>query len=217
MEIKNLKKFFLTKKNSEILIIAGKKSYNKISGEKLLRKNLSKDTKVHYYFKNSKNPELSELKIIVEKIKKIQPSLIIAIGGGCAMDYAKSANVLALEKNMNFKKEFSESFCNLLCIPTTAGTGSETTPFAVLYVNNKKTSVVGPALKADFFYFEPKFIKYNNNYTIASAGFDSLSQSMESILSKNANINSIRFAKKSIKLVLSNLIKFYKKKKRNKC
>ena len=44
MEIKNLKKFFLTKKNSEILIIAGKKSYNKISGEKLLRKNLSKDT-----------------------------------------------------------------------------------------------------------------------------------------------------------------------------
>jgi alcohol dehydrogenase len=212
MEIKNLKKFLLTKKNSNILVIAGKKSFYKISGDKLLKKNLSKSTKIYYYFKKSKNPEINELEIIVKRIKKLKPSLIIAIGGGCAMDYAKSANVLALEKTMNFKKKFNEKFCQLLCIPTTAGTGSETTPFSVLYVNNKKTSVTGPALKANFFYFEPKFIKYNNNYTIASAGFDSLSQSIESILSKNATQKSIRFAKKSINLVLINLFKFYKKK-----
>ena len=213
MEIKNLKKKFSKKKDGKVLIISGKNSFYKINGDKFLKKYLPKNTNLYYYFKYSKNPDFMELKIIVKKIKKINPTLIIAIGGGCVMDYAKSANVLAADNTLNIKQKFDKRLTSLLCIPTTAGTGAEITPSAVLYVNKKKTNVEGPAVKPNFFYLEPKFIKYNNKYTIASSGFDSFSQSIESILSVKANKDSINFAKKSIKLTLSNLIKFYNEKK----
>ena len=110
------------------------------------------------------------------------------------MDYAKSANVLAAGNTLNIKQKFDKRLTSLLCIPTTAGTGAEITPSAVLYVN-KKTNVEGPAVKPNFFYLEPKFIKYNDKYTIASSGFDSFSQSIEFILSVKANKDSINFAK----------------------
>ena len=213
MEVNNLKKFFSKKKNDKILIISGKKLFYKINGNKFLKKNLSNNTNLYYYFKYSKNPDFNELKTIVKKIKKINPTLIVAIGGGGVMDYAKSANVLAAEKNFIIKKKFFKRLTTLLCIPTTAGTGAEITPSAVIYVNQKKTNIEGPAVKSNFFYLEPKFIKYNNKYTIASSGYDSFAQSIESILSIKANKNSIKFAKKSIKLTLLNLVKFYDKKK----
>ncbi len=212
MQIKNLKKFFLKKKYKKILIISGKKSFKKISGDKYLKKELSYDNiKITYFFKKFKNPEIKELNLIIQKIKKIKPDLIIAIGGGCVMDYAKSANVLALEKkSINLNKKYSSRYCNLICIPTTAGTGAEVTPFAVLYINKKKTNVEGNAVKPNFFFLEPRFIRFNSNYTIASSGFDSFSQSIESIISIKANKESINYAKKSIKLTLLNFLKYYK-------
>ena len=215
MEIKNLKSFFLMKKFKNILIISGKKSFKKINGEKYIKKNLNHNSvKTHYFFKKLKNPEKKELLLIVQKIKKIKPELIVALGGGCVMDYAKSANVLAHgNKSLNVNKKYSSNFCKLLCIPTTAGTGAEITPFAVLYIKKKKTNIEGSAVKPNFFYLEPSFIKFNSDYTIASSGFDSFSQSMESIISIKANKQSINYAKKSISLTLSNLVKFYKFKK----
>lgn len=215
MRIKNLKRFLHKKNNKKIFIICGKRSFLKINGKSFLDKKITKKSKIYYYFKISNNPDYDELKTIVSKINKFTPNLIIAIGGGCVMDYAKSANVLAFENksNVELDKKFNNKFCRLICIPTTAGTGAETTPSAVLYVNNKKTNISGPAVKPDYYFFEPKFIKYNNNYTIASSGFDTLSQSIESILSIKATQQSIYLAKKSINLSINNLINFYEKKK----
>ena len=219
MRVKNIKKFFLSKNNKKIFVICGKKSFNKIDGNIFLQNKIKRDSKIYYYFKKSTNPDYKELKKITLNIRKILPDLIIAIGGGCVMDYAKSANVMAKEdrKKINLNKIFKKRLCDLLCIPTTAGTGAEITPGAVLYVNNIKTNINGPAVKPNYFYFEPNFIKYNTNYTIASSGFDTLSQSIESILSIKATRQSIYNAKKSIKLSIKNLINFYKKKEILQC
>ena len=51
MEVNNLKKFFSKKKNDKILIISGKKLFYKINGNKFLKKNLSNNTNLYYYFK----------------------------------------------------------------------------------------------------------------------------------------------------------------------
>ena len=143
MRVKNLKTFLQTKNTKKVFIICGKKSFIKINGKNFLNRKIKKNTNICYYFKTSQNPDYKELKTIISNISKFSPTLIIAIGGGCVMDYAKSANVLALENKTNIKldKKFNYKFCELICIPTTAGTGAETTPSAVLYVNNKKTNI----------------------------------------------------------------------------
>ena len=93
--------------------------------------------------KKTKYPEISELKKIIIYLRKIQPDLIIAIGGGSVIDYAKISNVLTFTNNLK-KKIINSSFgkikkyTKLLAIPTTAGSGAEVTSNAVIYVNKIK-------------------------------------------------------------------------------
>ncbi len=56
--------------------------------------------KGRFFFKNENFPEFVELKRIISSIKKNQPDLILAIGGGCVMDYAKLANALTFSNNL---------------------------------------------------------------------------------------------------------------------
>jgi len=211
MQITNLKKFLSSKSYKRILIISGNKSYKKIKADQRIIQFL-KNKNLTFFFKKQSYPEKKELLKIISIIKKTDPSLIIAIGGGCVMDYAKSANALACLKKFKLSNTLSRCYTKLLCIPTTAGSGAEVTPSSVLYINKIKTNLSGKGIKPNYYCLEPSFIKYNSQYNIASSGFDALSQCIESILSKKSNAQSIKYAKKSIELILGNLTKFYKKK-----
>ena len=96
-----------------------------------------------------------ELKEII-KIKEFSPDIIIAVGGGSVIDYAKIANVLTDSSNID--KEIANStyeikkFSKLVAIPTTAGSGAEVTSNAVMYINKIKYSVEGDKLKPDLFF-----------------------------------------------------------------
>lgn len=195
---------------SSIFIITGKNSYIK-SGAKNFFANKFRNKKIKFFFKKKKNPDLSELKIIIKHVKKFNPDLIMAIGGGSVIDYGKLVNILVLEPQIYLKKILVKKnykmFTKLWVFPTTAGSGAEATKFSVIYKNNKKYSLENKNLLPNKIFHIPLFAK-NASYKIrASAALDAISQSLESFVSKCSNNKSLYFSKKS----LSILLKHYKK------
>ena len=84
---------------NKIFIICGHKSYVK-SGAKKLLDNLLIKKNIGYFFKKSAYPDINELEKIIIELKIFSPDLIIAIGGGSVLDYAKMANVLTNSENL---------------------------------------------------------------------------------------------------------------------
>ena len=198
--------FLKEEKSNKILIICGENSFKKSGANKLLA-NLVINKNVEFYFKKFSHPNHIELKEIINQIKSFSPDLIIAIGGGSVLDYAKIANVLTksekLEEeiiNSNYNAE--KKFAKLVAIPTTAGSGAEVTPNAVIYVNKIKYSVEGEKLKPDFFFLIPELVIGATKKIKASAGFDAIAQAIESLISKKSNDVSVDFAKKSLDISL---------------
>ena len=77
-------------------------------------------------------------------IKSFKPNLIIAIGGGSAIDMAKHLKIFSvnnnnLEDKIINKRSLKNSNVPFIAIPTTSGTGSESTSFAVIYIKIKST------------------------------------------------------------------------------
>lgn len=207
--IKFLKKIDRKKK----FIITGKKSYNNSGANKFFEKYFNKNT--NFFFKRENIPTLSELKKIIISLKKFNPDIIFAIGGGSVMDYAKIANNLNdldnLRKNIIFSKKKFRKISKLIAIPTTAGSGSEVTSGAVIYINKIKYSVDGKEIIPDNFFLVPKFIIKNNRKLKISSGFDAISQAIESLISLKSNQKSLIYAKKSLKLSLDNYLNFINK------
>ena len=83
-----LNSFIKKKKIKNILIITGKKSFN-FSGFKKLGIYQNFKSIINIFYKKNEIPKISELKFLIKKINIITPDLIIALGGGCAIDYAK--------------------------------------------------------------------------------------------------------------------------------
>ena len=153
--IKELELFFKTEKFKKIFVICGEKSFHESCANKILSKFLNEQL-VRYYFKKFPYPDLNELKLIIKDLKKFTPDLIIAIGGGSVLDYAKVANCLTTNEDLenkikNSNYDLSGNFAKLLAIPTTAGSGAEVTSNAVIYINKIKYSVEGKNLRLDYF------------------------------------------------------------------
>ena len=98
----------------------------------------------------------------------------------------------------------------MLAIPTTAGSGAEVTENAVIYIDNIKYSVEGPSVKPDDYLLIPDFISLASKKIRASAGFDAISQSIESIMSLKSNSTSLKYASESLKISISNYLNYIK-------
>ena len=207
--------FLKEEKFKKILVICGEKSFKASGADKIFSNFLLKKN-TEYYFKKFAYPDLKELEQIISLLKKFCPDLIIAVGGGSVLDYAKIANVLTNNQNLN--QEISNSsykikkkFTKLVAIPTTAGSGAEVTSNAVIYINKIKYSVEGAELKPDFFFLIPELVIGASNKIKASAGFDAIAQAMESLISKKSSDKSVSFAEKSLNISLKYYLDFLKK------
>ncbi len=211
----DVQKFIEDRAFKKIFVLCGKKSFSN-SGAEIFLKKIVKNKEINLFYKNSEIPILPELIEIVNKIKKFKPDLILAIGGGTVIDYAKIANVIEAKPELsklieNYSYPFDGKFTKLAVIPTTAGSGAEVTSNAVIYVEGIKHSFESELLIPDYFFLIPEFLVTAPNKIKASAGFDAIAQALESIIARKSNNESVDFATKSLKISIENYSSFIKK------
>ena len=95
----DIKKYINDKSFKKIFIICGKKSFV-TSGADIFFKKILNNKKIKLFYKNSQLPVLDELIGIINHIKNFKPDLILAVGGGAVIDYAKIANVVDIKDNL---------------------------------------------------------------------------------------------------------------------
>ena len=172
-------------------------------------------TVIHILNDIESHPTIDFLANKYSRLKKIDFDLIVALGGGSVMDSAKVFSVqgphasfddvAGLIKNTMSEKSFS--FTPIIHVPTTAGTGSELTPWATVWdkAEKKKYSLHHRSLFAEVAIYDPALTLSLSKEVTVSTALDALSHSLESIWNKNATPISLMNATKAIKLILANL------------
>jgi len=95
----DIKKFVNDKSLKKIFILCGKKSFVTSGAESLFKK-IVPDKEIKLFYKKSELPILEELIEIINDIKNFKPDLILAVGGGAVIDYAKIANVVDVREDL---------------------------------------------------------------------------------------------------------------------
>ncbi len=162
------------------------------------------------------HPEFKDLEITYNKIQNIEFELILAIGGGSVLDASKFFSVYNDKKEYKFVEDLIKGkiekdnykLIPIISIPTTAGTGSEITPWATIWDmdEKKKYSLHLPDLFSEIAIYDPSLTLSVPKDIAIQTGLDTLSHALESIWNKNANEITINYAIKSAKLIVDNLV-----------
>lgn len=127
------------------------------------------------------------------RLKAFDPDVVIALGGGSAMDCAKAM------------KWFGKRETRLVAIPTTSGSGSEVTDFAILTHENIKHPLIDPGLRPDVAILDSDLLGELPPALIADAGFDVISHAVESYAATGAGVFTDALARDSFRRVFENL------------
>lgn len=155
-------------------------------------------------------PEYSAVQDIFRAFKEESFDAIIALGGGSVMDTAKLISImddgvtvkaLLADPSIGCKK------ITTIMIPTTAGTGSEATPNAIVAVpeDEVKVGIVNDDMIADYVILDPNMIKRIPRKIASSTGLDALAHAIECFTSKKANPFSDTFALKALEMIIGNI------------
>ncbi len=192
---------------------------NKITEQLNLRRN---KVQVSLFCDVEPDPDISTVKKGLNVMKAFQPDTIIALGGGSAMDCAKGMWLFYENEEIDFddlKQKFMDirkrAFrypelgrkSRLVCIPTTSGTGSEVTPFAVISdkENNKKYPLADYSLTPTVAIIDAEFTTNLPAGVTADTGMDVLTHAIEAYVSVLSNDYTDGLALQAIKLVFDYL------------
>jgi alcohol dehydrogenase class IV len=154
---------------------------------------LSGAEEISYFHKIVPDPSVELAAEGTALLRSFQPDAVIALGGGSAMDCAKAMVY------------FSGLSCPLVAIPTTSGSGSEVTDFAILTHNGVKHPLVDPRVRPDYAILDSELLKELPPSLIADSGFDVLSHALEACVAKNASPITDALARDAFTAVFSSL------------
>ncbi|PDY01072.1 bifunctional acetaldehyde-CoA/alcohol dehydrogenase [Bacillus pseudomycoides] len=185
------------------------------------------DVKVEIFSEVEPDPSDETVFKGAEMMRSFKPDVIIALGGGSAMDAAKGMWLFYEHPETEFfgiKQKFLDirkrtckypklgTKAQFVAIPTTSGTGSEVTPFAVITdkKNNIKYPLADYELTPDVAIVDPQFVKTVPPHVTADTGMDVLTHAIEAYVSIMANDYTDGLALKAIDLVFKYLPRAYK-------
>ena len=159
------------------------------------------------YDQAEENPTTDQCDVAAAVCRDHRCDMVIAIGGGSPMDMAKAVAGLALNDGPCAAFIGSDLFVNgmlpIVAIPTTAGTGSEVTPYSVLIdtSENQKRTIKGRGLFPRMALLDPELTTSLPPDITADTGLDALSQAMEGFVSKKSTVMGDVLALEACRLV----------------
>jgi len=187
------------------LIVTGRNS-SKINGSLTDLVETLQNLNISYYIYDDveENPSLETILKISTFGKENNVEFLIGLGGGSPIDAAKAAGVLINNTDSTIDDLFISPMLKalpLVAIPTTAGTGTETTPYAIVTDHRAETKrgIVQRVFPVIAFLDANYLMKTSKDVTI-NTGVDALSHLIEGYLSSNANIFSDGLAENGLKL-----------------
>ncbi len=152
------------------------------------------------------NPKYDEICKGVDLFNAEGCDVLVAVGGGSAIDVAKCIKVFSkMEKGgLYFKQELKDTQIPLIAVPTTAGTGSESTRFSVFYYNGEKQSIGPEYLVPQYAFLDAALLYSLPEYQKKCTLLDALCQAIESWWSVNSNKESKEYAKIAIEKIIKN-------------
>lgn len=157
-----------------------------------------KGLQVYHYTKDGVNVKEEEIEKAYALFKSIPHQAVLAVGGGSVIDLGKGMIYHCLGH--------SSIVPFFIAAPTTAGSGSEATPFAVIYRNGRKVSLVHPFLLPQSVILDPLLLDTLPSRQVAISGMDVLSQAIESYWNRNADDESEKYAANAIGLWKQNFL-----------
>lgn len=167
----------------------------------------ARKTRIYEYFSSREtfpfqdfapNPTWQSAEQAAGMFRESNCDCIVALGGGSAMDVAKCVKLWAGKD------------VPLIVIPTTAGTGSEATHFAVVYRDGEKVSVADERCLPDAVLFDPTLLETLPEYHRKASMLDALCHGMESFWSVKATDESRKYASRAVEGVLTNMEAYLK-------
>ena len=158
------------------------------------------------------NPDVAHVETQLERLASTRIDAVIGIGGGSVLDTAKILAAALDEDGFSLRRHFQTGGAlpprrrvRLICVPTTAGTGSEVTPFATVWdmATHTKLSVAGEALFADVALLDPELTMTMPEDVTLSTGLDAVTQAFEATWSRRGNCVSSAFAVRAIRTGLA--------------
>lgn len=196
------------------VLVHGRSLRKKGISARLLR-NVTGDMEVISWEHTGGEPTLKHLSELMKAAKSHKAQWIAGVGGGSVMDLAKAcAGLFDTEREPAFYHDGGAIECvgiPLVAVPTTAGTGAEATPNAVLTnpVTELKKSIRNDNWVSRLIILDPDLIKGCPREVIAYSGMDAFTQAVESYTSRRATWASDVFAMKGIKLIAGSLESVY--------
>ncbi len=207
-DFSQLKQIICLYKPKSVFLVTGKGSYS-FSGAKDIVDSLNKETSFVQFNDFRENPLLSDAQRGIELYNKSGCDFIVAVGGGSVIDMAKIISCMTANNDIeSIVKGVGKVSCRgpkLVVAPTTSGTGSEATHFAVLYIGKSKYSLASEYLLPDYVILDPQLTFSTPKYITATTGLDAFSQALESYWSINSNEESLNYASEAMALAVENL------------
>lgn len=177
----------------KVFLVAGSKSFASSGAEATLMP-LFSGIEVTRFDDLSALPTQEDVEKGIALYRAQGPDLVVAVGGGHVMDIAKAVNFMAGKKP-------------LVAIPTTAGSGAESTPFAVVYKDGVKTSLEDATMLPTYAIVDPQLGQSVSRETSLASGLDALCQAIESLWARGATEESRGYAAEALALVWPNLVR----------
>jgi alcohol dehydrogenase len=196
-----------------VLLVCGRRSFE-ASGASAVLPSLQETATVTRWSDFSPNTDADDLRHGLEVLREADADLVLGIGGGSAMDMAKllcayqGIDGAEARDVIRAGERIEHRDAGLVLVPTTSGSGSEATHFAVVYIGHDKHSIAGPAMLPDRVVLDPELARSGSPYQRATSGIDAVCQAIESLWATGATEQSNNLAHRGLALCVDHLQAF---------